>query len=89
MKDSFDKRDWFNEIAACLRDYSDGEVWSDGSEILCRTESAANAIEDLLFQLYIAQDEQMVICSGYYDPTEDKKHNAEDRYTGWWYVHID
>ena len=29
--------DWFYEIAERLRDYSDGEIWSDGIEILCKT----------------------------------------------------
>ena len=89
MKDSFDKRDWFGEITSNLRDYSDGEVWSNGDEILCRTESIARGIEDLLFQLYSSHGEMPTICSGYYDPAEDRAHHTEDRHTGWWYVYID
>lgn len=89
LETDLNKRDWFNEISSSLRDYSDGEVWSNGDEILCRTESIARGVEDLLFQLYSAQGEMVTICSGYYDPIDDKEHNTEDRHTGWWYVYID
>lgn len=57
-------------------------------EILCRTESAADALSDMLFQLYKSQDEDVLINTGYYDPEEDKRNGEEDRYTGWWYVNI-
>ena len=40
--------DWYTVIAQNLRDYSDGEVWSSGDEILCKTESAAEAISDMI-----------------------------------------
>ena len=80
--------DWFNIISDRLRDYSDGDVWSSGDEILCRTESAADALSDMLFQLYKSQDEDVLINTGYYDPEEDKRNGEEDRYTGWWYVNI-
>ncbi len=80
--------DWFNIISDRLRDYSDGDIWSSGDEILCRTESAADALSDMLFQLYKSQDEDVLINTGYYDPEEDKRNGEEDRYTGWWYVNI-
>ena len=83
------KFDWFSLFVERLRDYSDEEVWSDGDAILCRSESAAAAIEDLLWQLYNSQNENVTIVTGYYDPEEDKRNNAEDRYTGWHYVTID
>ncbi len=80
---------WFSLFTDRLRDYSDEEVWSDGTEILCRTESAAKAIEDLLWQLYNAQGEEVTVLTGYYDPEEDERNGEADRYTGWWYVTIE
>ena len=81
--------EWFQIFTTRLRDYSDEEVWSDGSEILCRTESAANAIADLLWQLYKAQGEDVTVVTGHYDPDEDERNDEQDRYTGWWYVYIE
>ena len=81
--------DWFYEIAERLRDYSDGEIWSDGIEILCKTESAANAVADMIELLYQAQNECVYINTGYYDPVEDEKSGETDRYTGWYYINID
>ena len=83
------KLEWFSLITERLRDYSDEEVWSDGSEILCRTECAANALADLLLQLYGSQGEDVTVVTGYYDPAEDERNGEQDRYTGWWYVSID
>jgi hypothetical protein len=83
-----EKINWFQEITDRLRDYSEGDVWSDGNEILCKTESAADALADMFECLYMAQDEDILINTGYYDPEEDKRNNEEDRYTGWWYVNI-
>ena len=81
--------DWFQEIANRLRDYSDGEIWSCGDEILCKTESAADALADMLECLYISQGEEILVNTGYYDPEEDARNGELDRYTGWWYVNID
>lgn len=80
---------WFEEIAIRLRDYPDGNIWSSGNEILCKTARAADAIADMLECLYIAQGEEILVNTGYYDPEEDKRNNEEDRYTGWWYVNVD
>lgn len=80
--------DWFTEIAERLRDYSEGDVWSTGDEILCRTESAADAIADLIESLYRADGEEARLCTGYYDPIIDAHNNELDRFTGWWYVDI-
>lgn len=83
------KVEWFSEISERLRDYSEGEIWSNGGdEIMCRSESVAEVIEDLLIQLYASQGEDTSICSGYYDPDEDIRNGEEDRCTGWWYVNI-
>jgi hypothetical protein len=79
---------YFDLIADNLRDYPDGEVWSAGDELLCKTEEAANALADILEQLYSAQGEYVKVNTGYYDPEEDKRNGEEDRYTGWWYVNL-
>lgn len=81
--------DWYDVIAQNLRDYSDGEVWSTGDEILCKTETAAEAISDMIWQLYRAQGESVTLTTGYYDPEKDQQSGQEDRFTGWWYVDID
>lgn len=80
--------DWFSAFCDRLRDYSEGEIWSVGDELLCRTESAANALADLLEQLYKADGKEVNICTGYYDPKEDERNGEEDRFTGWWYVNM-
>jgi hypothetical protein len=85
----FDKINCFEMIAERLRDYSNGHIWSDGEEILCKTEDSANAIADMLECMYEAQGEEVVINTGYYDPEEDRITGKLDRYTGWWYVNID
>ena len=79
---------WFEEINTRLRDYSEGEIWSLGDELLCKTEDAANTLADLLEQLYRSQGEEIIVNTGFYDPDEDKRNNEEDRCTGWWYVNI-
>ena len=73
-----------------LPDYSEGNIWSDGTEILCKTAEAADAIRDLIELLYRAEDgKDLHFITGYYDPAEDRTNGEEDRYTGWWYVAIE
>ena len=81
--------DWMEMIVNALPDYPDGIIWSDGEEILVKTESAADTIVDLIEALYRAQGEEILVNTGSYDPEEDKRNNEEDRYSGWWYVNID
>lgn len=80
--------DWFDEVSERLRDCSCGDVWSDGDEILCRTESAADALADMFEQMYRSSGEDVLVNTGYYDPEDDKRSGETDRYTGWWYVHV-
>ena len=81
---------WMYSFVESLPDYSDGNIWTDGDrEILVRTESAAEAVADLIELLYRAQGDDISINTGYYDPEEDRKNGETDRYTGWWYVNID
>ena len=83
-----EKLDPFDEIAENLRDYPEGEIWSDGNEILCKTESAANAIADMLQTRYRVCGKEVSVNTGYYDPEEDKRNGEEDWCTGWWYVSV-
>lgn len=83
------KMNWLELITERLRDYSEGDIWSPcGDEILCKTESAANALADMFECLYKAQGEEILVNTGYYDPEEDERNGEVDRYTGWWYVNI-
>ena len=82
------KVDWFEKITERLRDYSEGEVWTSGDEILCKTESAADAIADMLTTLYKTQGDEILVNIGFYDPEEDERNGEVDKYTGWWYVNI-
>ena len=84
-----DKRKWFSDFLKSLRDFPDGEVWSNGCEILCKSEEIAEGIADLLTQLYMSQNEEVTPITGYYDPKEDKRNNEEDYCTGWYYVTLD
>ena len=34
--------DWYGTMCMRLRDYSDGDVWSDGEMILCKTKEDAD-----------------------------------------------
>lgn len=87
--DAQEKINWFELFLSRMRDYSDGEVWGIGDELMCKTEAIADAMCDLLFQLYAAQGEEVVFHTGYYDPAEDARSGEEDRCTGWWYVDCD
>ena len=82
--------DYMELFCEALPDYSEGNIWCDGgTEILCRTESAAQAVADLLELLYRKDGKEILINTGYYDPEEDKRNGEEDRYTGWYYVNVD
>ena len=74
--------DFFQTICDSLPDYSEGKVWSNGSEILVKTESAAETLADIIEFVSKANGIEVLCNSGYYDP-------EEDRYTGWYYVNIE
>ena len=59
-------------------------IWSNGCEILCKTEAQAEAIADLLEDCGCD-----CVLTGYYDPEEDKRNNQIDEYTGYYYVNIE
>lgn len=80
--------DFFGELMEDLRDYSEGEIWSDGAAVLVRTESAAAAVADLIETKYRIRGYNVRVRTGYYDPEKDRQNGVEDRYTGWHYVII-
>lgn len=57
--------------------------WTDKDKILCKTEAHAEILADFLEDMGFD-----FVCTGYYDITEDTKHNTVDEYTGCWYVSI-
>ena len=79
----------FETIVERLREEPSCHIWSNGSEILCKTEDVADALADMLECMYEAQGEDILVNTGYYDPVEDERSGETDRYTGWWYVNID
>ena len=60
-----------------MRDYSDGEVWGIGDELMCKTEAIADAMCDLLFQLYAAQGEEVVFHTRTHEAEMEKMLRAE------------
>lgn len=64
-------------------------IWSDGNYILCRTESMANAIADLLDSLYATLGQNASSVTGFFEPKDDLHSGEVDALTGWWYVDID
>ena len=74
-------------IIKLLEQYADKKhngYWTDGEEILCCTEEAAehlaNFLEDIGFDC---------VMTGSYDPAEDEAFGTVDDHTGYWYVTID
>lgn len=58
--------------------------WTDGEQILCRTEGEAKAVADFLEDLGFD-----CVMTGYYDPEEDAESDQTDDHTGYWYASID
>ena len=60
-------------------------MWTDGVEILCKTESLAKSIADTLDSI---SGERMSHYH-WYDPEEDERNGEVNDHTGWWYVDFD
>ena len=82
---------FWNSIIAKLPQESEEELldhrlhvklWTNGDEILSKTESVIEGIADLLDSL--GYD----VNTGYYDPVEDERNHEVDRNTGYYYVTI-
>lgn len=81
---------WFHKITDRLKNRSADSFWCDeNGQILVPTESAADAIADMLELLYRSQGKEISVNTEYYDPKEDKRDECEDYYTGWWCVTIE
>ena len=61
------------------------DVWTDGTEILCRTEDIADAIANVLDVITGCPMSHV----GFYDPFDDAQSGETDDHTGWWYVDFD
>ena len=84
--DFMDRHIW-KYLCKSLQDnekYNQHGFWTDGYEILCKTEKQATALADFLEDIGFDY-----VNTGYYDPEEDKRNNEVDQFTGWWYVSID
>lgn len=62
-----------------------GQFWFDGSEILCKKESDADAVADFIDALC----GEAVCHTGFYDPDEDRRNGEVDAHTGYWYIDFD
>lgn len=85
-----DIQDFFYAISECIPhdvpDKDDVLIWTDGDEILCKTEWLAEALADIIDKL--AGDS--VTHTGYYDPEEDAKEPyGPFKTTGWHYISFD
>jgi hypothetical protein len=58
--------------------------WTDGEEILCKTEEQAEVLADFFEDIGFDY-----VHTGYYDPTEDERNNEVNDHTGYWYVSVD
>ena len=84
--DFMDKHIW-TYLCQSLKDNEKNNrhgFWTDGDEILCRTETQAEALASFLEDMGFDY-----VNTGYYDPDEDERNHEVDRFTGWWYVNID
>lgn len=57
--------------------------WSDGEDILCKTEEQANHLADFLEDLGYTD-----VTTGHYDLAEDERDGCVDALTGYYYVSI-
>lgn len=85
-QDKFEKllittRSYLLEVLIANEENNKHGYWSDGQEILCKTEDAAERLADFLEDCGFAE-----INTGYYDPEQDKVEGCVDEYTGFWYV---
>ena len=61
------------------------DIWTDGVEILCRTEDICERIADALDSISGEPESH----TGYYDPVDDARSGEVDDHTGWYYIDYD
>ena len=79
---------WFKMLIDHLPTDPECCIWTDGDEILCRSEEYANAIADLIEKLYDDSGEDVVALTGSYDWVDGREKTSDD-YTGCWYIYLD
>lgn len=72
------KLNLFQYLTEHLRDYSEGEAWTNGLELLFRTKEQAEGMKDIL-EVLDPFDRDYIL--GQYDRKEP------DRHSGWWYLY--
>lgn len=80
--------EWFRVLIDHLPTDPECCIWTDGDEILCRSEEYANVIADLIEKLYDDSGEGVVAVTGSYDEI-DERDGVVDDYTGCWYIYLD
>lgn len=61
------------------------EIWTNGMEILTKSERVADIIADIIDSFY----GETISHTGYYDPEEDERNGEADKYTGYYYIDFD
>lgn len=82
LKEDAESEMSFNDILGVLPKAPKKGIWTDGTEILCGDEVTANAVANFLEAMGVAD----TICTGYYDPVEDRAAATVDSLTGWHYI---
>lgn len=65
----------------------DPGFWTNGSEILCPSETGCNIVASFLEDI-IGSDTTITVHTGYYDPDEDRRNNECDDNTGFYRIDI-
>ena len=63
-------------------------MWTDGDMILCDSKELCDTVVTIL-EMGDEGNGDVRVLSGYYDPVEDERDGAVNKYTGWWYVSIE
>ena len=83
------KNDWFEKICHALPISPERRIWSDGEQIYCKDEAAAETVAELIECLYMMDGKCLQTHTVYYDPAEDQCNGEIDEYSGWYYVSIE
>ena len=86
IKELIDLNIWPYLIQCLKENEADNKhgFWTDGSQILCKTEEAAENVANFLEDLGLTD-----ITTGHYDPNEDERSGINDEYTGYYYISND
>ena len=84
--ETLERETWTLLIASLQKHQSENKhgYWTDGNEILCKTEAAAEHLADFFEDIGFTD-----VQTGYYDPEEDLRDLTVDEHTGFYYVSID